>query len=97
MKQFDWFGLFFSLVLLFIIFSPLIFSKIQKKNTVIIGWKGVVKSRWFGIPLIFLLLFSYFGFLNLTTAITFSIVVSLFISLIANTLAYILNKRKSYY
>ncbi|MDQ0257720.1 small-conductance mechanosensitive channel [Evansella vedderi] len=96
MELFDWFELIFSLVLLFIILSPLIFSKIQKKSTEFIGWKGIVKSRWFGIPLIFLLLFSYFGFLNLATAIAFSIVVSLCISVIANTLAYILNKRKSY-
>ncbi|WP_416150075.1 hypothetical protein ACM26V_03485 [Salipaludibacillus sp. HK11] len=96
MEQFDWLDLFFSFVLIIIIISPLIFSKAQKKSTGFIGLKGVVKSRWFGIPLIYLLLFSYFGYQNLAATITFSIIVSFFISLIANTLVYILNKRKSY-
>lgn len=96
MIQFDWFELFFSMVLLGIIFSPFIFSKIQKKRPEFIGWKGIVKSRWFGIPLVFLLLFSYFSFLNLAAAITFSIVVSFLISLTVHTFYFILSKRNSY-
>ena len=81
MAKFDWFDLIFSLVLLFIIFSPFIFSKIQMKSTEIIGWKGIVRSRWFGIPLIYLLLFSYFGSQNLANAIIFSIVLALCIGI----------------
>ncbi|MFA9556798.1 hypothetical protein ACERII_05820 [Evansella sp. AB-rgal1] len=95
MEQFDWYGLLISLLLIFIIFSPLIFSKIEKNNIEYKGWKGLLKSKWFGIPLIFLLLFSYFSFLNLVVSVTFSIVVSFVISLIANTIAFLLIKMKS--
>ncbi|AOM84353.1 hypothetical protein [Salisediminibacterium beveridgei] len=93
MEQSTGFDVFFTLLLFLIIFSPFVFSRRQKEQTEWTGWRTIVKSRWFGIPLIFLLLFSYFGFLNIALTVTFSVLIAFCISLAANTLTHILNRR----
>ena len=86
--QFDFLGIILTIGIFILIFSPILFSKKQKDRTEYIGWVGVFRSKWFGIPLIFLLLFgnyaNYFGILNIAFIIISSIIVSFLISLIAN-------------
>ncbi|RXJ04405.1 hypothetical protein DS745_03195 [Anaerobacillus alkaliphilus] len=85
--QFDFLSVMLTFGLFILIFSPILFSKKQKDSTEYIGWVGLFRSRWFGIPLIFLLLFgnyTEFAFLNIVYIIISSIIVSFLISLIAN-------------
>lgn len=96
--QLNVFSIILSFGLLLLIFSPIIFSNKQKNGMEHTGWKGIFKSKWFGIPFIFLLLcgkYSETSFLHLVLIITFSIVVSLFISLIANRKLWIKNNYAS--
>ncbi|MEB1809084.1 MAG: hypothetical protein LPK26_17660 [Bacillaceae bacterium] len=83
----DILGILLTLGLFILIFSPILFSKKQKDSTESMGWAGLFKSKWFGIPFIFLLLFgnySELAFLNLALIITCSIIASFLISFIAN-------------
>ncbi|MDV2682840.1 hypothetical protein RYX56_00485 [Alkalihalophilus lindianensis] len=67
MKDFqgDVLSMLLTLTLLLLIFSPLIFSRRQVESRIEFGWKHVLKSKWFGIPFIFLLLLTDFSTLTL--------------------------------
>lgn len=83
MLNFDLPSFISSFALFFLVFSPLIFSE-QKNEKDYIGWKGIFKSKWFGVSFIFLLSYSYFIYLNFVSAILFSIVVSVILSFLVN-------------
>lgn len=91
--QFDLLELYLQMLLLFIIFSPLLFSKVSRKTGSHKDWKRIFTSRWFGIPLIFLLLFTYLGSQNLMVVISTSLVIAISISLIANWRLFTRNER----
>ncbi|WP_368505059.1 hypothetical protein AB3N04_05265 [Alkalihalophilus sp. As8PL] len=63
--QIDVLSMLLTLALLLLIFSPLIFSRRQVESKIEFGWKHVLKSKWFGIPFIFLLLLTDFSTLTL--------------------------------
>ncbi|KMJ55446.1 hypothetical protein AB685_27200 [Bacillus sp. LL01] len=63
--QIDVLSMLLTLALLLLIFSPLIFSRRQKESRIEFCWKHVLKSKWFRIPFIFLLLLTDFSTLTL--------------------------------
>lgn len=90
----------FTLAIVFVIFSPLLFqNRVRYENGVTTrGWVYLFSSKWFGATFIFLLLFgnySEFTFLFVVNKLTTTLVFSFFVSFLANFKTIFIGKSRS--